>query len=84
MPKQKQPLTEEQSEWIKQAAINHPPDLDQQFAYQEINSAFIDMATAIYQNVPPSADRTDALRKLQEVKMTANQAIALRGLGIAR
>lgn len=77
-------LTPEQAAWIESAKTYHPPTEDQVMRYRIISDLFKLFATGIYLQVPACADRTDALRKLQELKCLCNQAIALNGLGIAR
>lgn len=57
----------------------HPPDGDMVLKMQEIRDAAKALARVIDRNVPPSADRTDAVRKLQECVNTANRGIVLRG-----
>jgi len=50
--------------------------------YAAINQAAKNFAEVILQNCPPSADRSDAIRKIREARMTANAAIALNGLSL--
>src|ERR1051326_213845 len=50
--------------------------------YAAINQAAKNFAEVILQNSPPSADRSDAIRKIREARMTANAAIALNGLSL--
>lgn len=50
--------------------------------YAAINQAAKNFAEVILQNCPTSADRSDAIRKIREARMTANAAIALNGLSL--
>ncbi len=50
--------------------------------YAAINQAAKNFAEVILQNCPPCADRSDAIRKIREARMTANAAIALNGLSL--
>lgn len=64
--------------------------LDDQYSYhawtkeqveagQKVRDGLKAAAQAIIENVPPSADRTVALRKLREARMDANSAITHNG-----
>jgi hypothetical protein len=57
----------------------HPPTPEQAGHYGEIREAAMDFALVILTNTPPSPDQTAAIRKLREVVMTANAAIACEG-----
>lgn len=59
----------------------HAPDADQIPKYAALRSAAKVFAEAIDANCPPSADRTAAMRLLQDAVMTANRAVALQGRG---
>ena len=50
--------------------------------YAAINQAAKNFAEVILQNCPSGADRSDAIRKIREARMTANAAIALNGLSL--
>lgn len=50
--------------------------------YAAINQAAKNFAEVILQNCPLSADRSDAIRKIREARMTANASIALNGLSL--
>lgn len=54
-------------------------DPEQISHYQEINQAAYNMYQAILEDCPRSAERTLAVRKLQEARMWANAAIAFDG-----
>lgn len=60
----------------------HAPDELQQQNYTTIRDAAKHLALVIWKNCPYGADRTAAIRKLRETVMTANAAIALRGLNL--
>lgn len=57
----------------------HAPDATQVVAYEMVREAMIQAARTILRVVPPCADRTVAIRRLREARMTANAAIALHG-----
>lgn len=50
--------------------------------YAAINQAAKNFAEVILQTCPRSADRSDAIRKIREARMTANASIALNGLSL--
>jgi len=58
----------------------HPPNDAQTEAYQAIRGAALQLAQTIVAFTPGCADQTDAIRKVREAVMTANAAVALRGL----
>ena len=60
----------------------HAPTSDTLPKYAAINQAAKNFAEVILQNCPASADRSDAIRKIREARMTANAAIALNGLSL--
>jgi hypothetical protein len=55
----------------------HPPQPDQVVLYGAINEAAKGFARILLECCPPSADRSAALRKIREARMTANASIAL-------
>jgi len=57
-----------------------PPDDVQKIAYKAIREKAKELAFTIYQYTPPCADQSAAIRHLREATMTANAAIALKGL----
>lgn len=57
----------------------HPPSEDQIPKYNVIREAAKQFALVLHANCPPSADRTAAMRQLQDCVMTANRSIALKG-----
>lgn len=48
-------------------------------AFQSINQACYETYRAILEDAPPSAERTLAIRKLQEARMWANAAVVFDG-----
>lgn len=54
----------------------HPPKDDQPERYVKIRAAAKDLARAILESCPSSAERTLAVRKVQEASMWANASIA--------
>lgn len=60
----------------------HPPRVDTLPKFAAINQAAKNFAEIILQNCPPSSDRSDAIRKIRDARMTANAAIALNGLSL--
>ena len=58
----------------------HPPEGTQPTQYEAIRATAKELAHVICANTPPSADQTAAIRKLRECVMTANAAIALKGI----
>ena len=57
----------------------HKPEPDQIPRYAAINEAAKAFAQVVDANCPPSADRTAAVRLIQQARMTANASIALNG-----
>ncbi len=54
----------------------HAPTPEQQVKYVNLREAGKTLALAIWENCPPGADASAAVRKVREAVMTANQAIA--------
>jgi hypothetical protein len=54
----------------------HPPKSDQTERYEALRRKALELAIAIVDYCPPSADTTTAIRKLREVVMVSNAAIA--------
>lgn len=54
----------------------HGPTAEQVIRYRTLREAAYKLAQIIINLTPPSADQTVAIRKLREVVMTANAAIA--------
>lgn len=57
----------------------HSPNQEQGESYAELRNEAKQFAEVLVRLVPPSADLSDAIRKLREVVMTANAGIALKG-----
>ena len=57
----------------------HRPSDDQVPKYGKLRNAGHELALIIDECCPPSADRTAAMRQLQDCIMTANRSIALDG-----
>lgn len=57
----------------------HPPKGDQPEKYEKIREAGKVFAKTILENTPSGADQSDCIRKIREVVMTANAAVALQG-----
>lgn len=68
------------TEVLKQMFTYHAPSPYQQDIYEAIRTSALSLALTIHNSVPKCADRTAAIRKLREVVMTANAAVALHGL----
>lgn len=61
----------------------HPPvDEDRKKAHEVVNTASEDFAIALSEVIDDPAELTTLLRKIQEVRMLANQAIAFKSVGI--
>lgn len=58
----------------------HKPDGDDPKKYEAIRDAGKALAMAIVENTPASADQTVAVRKVREAVMTANSAVACKGV----
>jgi hypothetical protein len=57
----------------------HKPTEGQPQLYEQVREAGRQFAMVISSCTPPSADQTDAIRKVREAVMTANAAIACGG-----
>jgi hypothetical protein len=69
-------IRERLAEWFQY----HAPTDDQVKSYQRIRDEAQRFAEVIVDETPESADQTAALRKLRECVMTANAAIACKGV----
>lgn len=74
------PMSE--SERLNEIFSYHAPTPSQIPKYNSINQAAKNFAEIILQNCAPSADRSDAIRKIREARMVANASIALDGLSL--
>jgi len=59
--------------------VYHSPSPEQIPHYQAVRDAGRNLATAILEHTPPSADQSAAIRHVREAVMTANAAIACDG-----
>lgn len=57
----------------------HAPTDVQAVHYKALRQAAKDFADAILAHTPPSADQTDAIRKVRETLFIANASVALDG-----
>jgi hypothetical protein len=64
-------------ETIEELFTYHAPTEGQRHRYEDLRHAAKLFAKCIVQLCPPSADCTDAIRKLRECVMAANASIAL-------
>ena len=58
----------------------HAPTTEQKKSYSMLREGAWQFAHVLNENVPDSADKTAAMRKLRECVMTANAAIACKVL----
>lgn len=58
----------------------HAPTPEQVASMKRIREAAKALAFVIEAECPPSADRTAAMRQLQDANMTANRSIVLKGV----
>lgn len=72
-------VTDEVIEALEDQYSYHPWNEDQQRNGAKVRQALQDAAMIIIANVPPSPDRSVALRKLREARMDANSAITHGG-----
>ena len=64
---------------IEHAFTYHPPHGDQPAFYEGVRERAKALAIFVFELVPESAERTIALRKIQDAVMAANLACALNG-----
>jgi len=57
----------------------HKPTEEKLEQYQKIRDAAKEFALVVLENTPPGADTSTCIRRIREVVMTANAAIALDG-----
>lgn len=65
---------------VKEVFTYHAPSPEQVEKMERIREAAIELAQAILDCVPDSADKSAALRQVREARMTANAAIVLNGM----
>lgn len=78
-PAQPQP-TEQETKLETIFTFHDTESAEQVRAYQSIRSAALYFALAICQQTPKGSDQSAAIRKVREAVMTANAAVALKGL----
>lgn len=66
--------------WLDEVFSYHAPTADDVEAYSAIRAAARHFAEVIIAKTPRSADQTTALRHVRTAVMTANAAVALRGI----
>lgn len=67
-------------EWVDEVVSYHSPSSGAIEAISAIRRASAIMITTIFENCPPCADRSTAVRYVREAMMTANASIVLGGL----
>lgn len=72
-------VTDEVEQTIKDQYLYHPWSQDKIEKGEAVREALINASLTIIDNVPPSPDRTVALRKLREARMDCNSAITHDG-----
>jgi DNA-binding IclR family transcriptional regulator len=72
-------LTPEVAKLIDDMFDYHPWAPEQTAAGVEVRQALAQAVAVIVAHVPPSPDRSTAIRKLREARMDANSAITHRG-----
>lgn len=77
-PKTAEEIAHAQSD-LEDQYTYHPWNDEQKLQGKEVREAIQNAALAIIKNVPPSPDRSAALRKLREARMDANSAITHNG-----
>jgi hypothetical protein len=70
---------EEINEAIKDQYDYHPWNEDQKMEGELVRRALVEAVRIIIEVVPPSPDRSSALRKLREARMDCNSAITHHG-----
>jgi hypothetical protein len=58
---------------------HHPPKNDQGEKYEQVNSAFIELALKVNALMPDGPGKTAAIRQLNVARNAVNSAIALEG-----
>jgi hypothetical protein len=71
----------DQEKKLEEIFTYHPPENDEQLrAYKAIRDWGMALAKVICEFTPKGSDQSAAIRKVREAVMTANAAIALKGL----
>lgn len=74
-------MSEKDAQLLEDLFTYHPPSEGDKERYEAITRAAKAFARVILETCPPSADRSAALRKVREARMTANSSIACKGKG---
>lgn len=74
-------MTEKDLDLLKALFTYHPPEPGDKERYEAITSAARAFAEVVLEQCPASDDRSAAIRKIREARMTANAAIACKGRG---
>lgn len=74
-------MTEKDKELLEDLFTFHAPGPGDKERYERITAATRAFAEVILEECPPSADRSAAIRKIREARMTANASIACKGRG---
>ena len=72
-------MEETRQDIIDELFTYHAPNEEQIAKYAAIRDKAKEFALVLDANCPPSADRTFAMRQLQDCVMTANRSIACNG-----
>jgi len=64
---------------VKDLFVYHPWNAEQIARGDRVREALGNAAKVVVENVPPSPDRSVALRKIREARMDANSAITHNG-----
>ncbi len=72
-------LTPEVSAMVDDMFVYHEWNYEQQTSGSLVRTALADAVKLIIDNVPPSPDRSAAIRKLREARMDCNSAITHHG-----
>lgn len=67
-------------EQLEELFTYHAPDDDQQIQYAKIRIAGRALAEVILECTPVCGDQQAAIRKVREAVMTANMAVAVKGI----
>jgi hypothetical protein len=67
----------ERNEYLARYFRYHKPNEDQRRRMEAINTKATEFAASLWDNCPESAERTLALRAVEEARMRANQSIAV-------
>lgn len=77
-------LSDEERADLDNWFVYHPPSPEQVPTFEAIRDAGYQMAETIMQQVPPSPDRTVAIRHIRDAVMNANASLACYPEGLSR